>query len=596
MVQWGRALMQRPRLSFWRIWNMSFGFFGIQFGWGLQMSNMSAIYRFLGANESQLPVLWLAAPLTGLLVQPVIGYASDRTWCRLGRRRPYFLTGALLASLALLLMPGAGAVWMAAGLLWVLDASINITMEPFRAFVGDLLPESQRKSGFAMQSVLIGLGAVLSSALPYLLINGFGVSQESTLGSPIPPAVRLAFNIGSGVLLAGVLYTILSTAEYPPEDAAAFQRMKQESAGLGAALAEITRGIFSMPKPMRRLAIVQFFTWLALFCMWIYFVPAVATRVFHGAPLAVADPTALRALHEPKNQQYLAEAAAVARAYEARKQELEKASGPVVRSWHDAALRMFGLRSAPPDAGERIDQAALRDLMISQVGAAKQLEPGQTDSAMVQVFAAALLQHQVTPERLGGAFAAAAQLQQELEAARRYVAGTAWGGVCFSAYNGTAFVFAFGLLALVKRLAARTIHGICLLCGGTGLLLTLVMAQPHLLLVSMVLVGIAWASILAMPYAMLSTAIPPLKMGFYMGVFNFFIVIPQILASLGLGTLMKQVLGNEPMNAVVLGGVSMVIAGLAVGLVPKEVEGGPDVPVAQPAPESPKPLISANKR
>src|SRR6516164_303270 len=215
-VEWLRqSAMQKPRLSFWQIWNMSFGFFGIQFGWGLQMANMSAIYQYLGANESELPVLWLAAPLTGLLVQPIIGYASDRTWGKLGRRRPYFLIGAILASLALIAMPNSGTLWMAAGFLWILDASVNITMEPFRAFVGDLLPVDQRKSGFAMQSLLIGLGAVLSSALPYILTNGFGVSAEATVRSPIPPSIALAFYIGSAVFFAAVLYTILATREYP---------------------------------------------------------------------------------------------------------------------------------------------------------------------------------------------------------------------------------------------------------------------------------------------------------------------------------------------------------------------------------------------
>ena len=282
--------MQKPRLSFWQIWNMSFGFFGIQFGWGLQMANMSTIYQNLGAKESELAVLWLAAPLTGLLVQPIIGYASDRTWGSLGRRRPYFLVGAILASLALVAMPNAGAVWMAAGLLWILDASVNITMEPFRAFVGDLLPGEQRKSGFAMQSLLIGFGAVLSSALPYMLTNGFGISNEVTLGSRIPPAVKLAFYIGSAVFFAAVLYTILTTREYPPDDLAAFRKMKEESAGVGHAFGEILGGIRSMPRTMRQLSVVQFFTWFALFCMWLYFVPAVATGVFHGRPLSFLDP------------------------------------------------------------------------------------------------------------------------------------------------------------------------------------------------------------------------------------------------------------------------------------------------------------------
>jgi maltose/moltooligosaccharide transporter len=432
--------MHKPRLSFWQIWNMSFGFFGIQFGWGLQMANMSAIYQYLGAKESDIAFLWLAAPLTGLIVQPIIGYLSDRTWGALGRRRPYFLTGAILASLALIAMPNSGTVWMAAGLLWVLDASVNITMEPFRAFVGDLLPTEQRKSGFAMQSLLIGLGAVLSSALPYMLTNWFGVTGGATEGV-IPRTVRLAFYIGTGVFLLAVLYTITTTKEYPPEDLAGFRKMKAESAGWGNAFREILSGIGSMPRAMRQLAVVQFFTWFALFCMWIYFVPAVATKVFNGVP--------------------------------------------------------------------------------------------------------------GSPE---------------------YQRGNEWGGVCFSVYNGTAFVFAFLLLALVGRFTARAIHRVCLLCGGSGLILAFVLHQQYLLIGSMVLVGVAWASILSMPYAMLANAIPAQKMGFYMGVFNFFIVIPQILASLGLGTLMKSVLGDNPMNAVLLGGCSMVAAGLCVGLVSKEVD------------------------
>lgn len=431
--------MNKPRLSFWQIWNMSFGFFGIQFGWGLQMANMSAIYQYLGAKEADIAFLWLAAPLTGLIVQPIVGYFSDRTWGRLGRRRPYFLVGAILASLALIAMPNSGTVWMAAGLLWILDASINITMEPFRAFVGDLLPPEQRKSGFAMQSLLIGLGAVLSSALPYALTNWFHVSSGGN--EAVPRTVRLAFYIGAVVFFAAVLYTILTTREYPPEDLEAFRRMKAQTAGPLRAFREILVGIVSMPRAMRQLAVVQFFTWFALFCMWIYFVPAVATRVFGGAP--------------------------------------------------------------------------------------------------------------GSPE---------------------YQAGNEWGGLCFSVYNGVAFVFAFALLALVRRFTARAIHRVCLLAGGLGLILAVIFARKYALLFSMVLVGVAWASILSMPYAMLSNAIPPAKMGFYMGVFNFFIVIPQILASLGLGVLMKHVLGDNPMNAVLLGGGSMVLAGLCVGLVSKEVD------------------------
>jgi maltose/moltooligosaccharide transporter len=562
--------MQKPRLNFWQVWNMSFGFFGIQFGWGLQMSNMSAIYQYLGANESDLPVLWLAAPLTGLLVQPIIGYASDRTWGRLGRRRPYFLTGAVLASAALIAMPNAGLLWIAAGLLWILDASINVSMEPFRAFVGDLLPKEQRKSGFAMQTLLIGFGAVLSSGLPYMLTNGFGVSKEATLQSPIPPAVRLAFYIGSGVFLAAALYTILTTREYPPEDLAAFQRMKRESAGAGVAVREILQGIISMPRAMRQLAIVQFFTWFALFCMWMYFVPAVAKGVFGGVPLGVHDAPTQQALEKPENQQYWSAGASSARAYESRKAELTGTAGG--GAWYDVPLQMFGLKAPPPDASERIDRGALSELITAHVADNAAVTPKEKENSLVQAFAAALYKQGVAPGRTEGAAAAAAALEQELAKARSYGAGTAWGGVCFSAYNGTAFLFAFALLGLVRKLTARGIHRFCLLGGGIGLALAVVIRQPHLLLICMVLVGIAWASILSMPYAMLANAIPGEKMGFYMGVFNFFIVIPQILASLGLGKLMRSVLGNEPMNAVLLGGGSMVLAALCVGLVPKEVD------------------------
>jgi maltose/moltooligosaccharide transporter len=432
--------MSKPRLSFWQIWNMSFGFFGIQFGWGLQMANMSAIYQYLGADESEIAFLWLAAPLTGLIVQPLVGYFSDRTWGRLGRRRPYFLVGAILSSLALIAMPNSSALWMAAGLLWILDASINITMEPFRAFVGDKLPKEQRKSGFAMQSLLIGLGAVLSSSLPYILTNWFNVANDGGAGK-IPHTVQIAFYLGAAVFFIAVVYTILTTKEYPPEDLAAFEKHKAETAGVGRAFVEIFQGIGAMPKAMRQLAVVQFFTWFALFCMWIYFVPAVATKIFNGAP--------------------------------------------------------------------------------------------------------------GTPE---------------------FQAGNEWGGVCFSTYNGTAFVFAFVLLALVQKFSARSIHRICLIAGGVGLILVPVLQQQHALLFSMLLVGVAWASILSMPYAMLANSIPGAKMGFYMGVFNFFIVIPQILASLGLGLLLKHLLGNNPMNAVLLGGASMVLAGLCVSFVSKDVD------------------------
>ena len=427
--------MNKPKLSFWQIWNMSFGFFGIQFGWGLQMANMSAIYQYLGADESTIPLLWLAAPITGLIVQPIVGFFSDRTWTKLGRRRPYFLVGAILASLALIAMPNSSTLWMAAGLLWILDASVNISMEPFRAFVGDKLAKNQRKVGFAMQSLLIGLGAVLSSSLPYILTNWFEVSNESE--GAIPQTVKIAFYVGAGVFFAAVLYTILTTEEYPPEDMEAFSKMKRDTAGVGNAFKEIFQGIGSMPKTMKQLAMVQFFTWFGLFCMWIYFIPAVATYIFGG-----------------------------------------------------------------------IDHAS--------------------------------------PE---------------------YQAGAEWGGVCFSVYNGVAFAFAFLLLLLVRKFSAKGIHTTCLALGALGLISVAFANEANLLLVSMFCVGIAWASILSMPYAMLANAIPGNKMGFYMGIFNFFIVLPQIAASLGLGLVMSVFLAGNSMNAVLLGGVSLLIAAFCVRFV-----------------------------
>ncbi len=435
--------MKRPELSFWQIWNMSFGFFGIQFGWGLQMANMSAIYQYLGATPEDIPLLWLAAPLTGLIVQPIVGYYSDRTWNRMGRRRPFFLVGAILASLALIAMPNSSTLWMAAGLLWVLDASVNISMEPFRAFVGDMLPPKQRKFGFAMQSLLIGGGAVLSSALPFILTNVFGVSNESSAESPIPTTVHFAFYAGSLIFFLAVLYTVLSTKEYPPEDMEAFKKMKAEGSGPGHAFVEIVQGILSMPKVMAQLAVAQFFTWFALFCMWINFVPAIASTLY--------DPD-------------------------------------------------------PASAG--------------------------------------------------------------------YRAGAEWGGVCFSVYNGTAFVFSFLLLMLVRHFSAKYIHTVCLIIGGIGLISVNFIGSPGLLIVPMVGIGVAWASILAMPYAMLSNAIPGNKMGFYMGVFNFFIVLPQIFASVGLGWVLKTFLNNNAMNAVLLGGISFIVAALMLQLVDtKQSEG-----------------------
>jgi maltose/moltooligosaccharide transporter len=414
--------------SFWQIWNMCFGFFGIQFGWGLQMANMSAIYEYLGAKPDQIPMLWLAAPLTGLIVQPIIGHLSDHTWGRLGRRRPYFLAGAVLSTLALIAMPNAPAIWVAAGLLWILDASINISMEPFRAFVADLLPETERTRGFAMQSLFIGLGAVIASALPWMLEG----RVKGSSGSAIPLTVRFSFYVGAVVFLGAVLWTVFSTAERPPEDLQAFRKMKSEGRGIAAGARDILASVRAMPRTMRQLAWVQICTWLGLFCMWLYFPVAVAHHVF---------------------------------------------------------------------------------------GAADQTSP-------------------------------------------QYTAGVAWGGVCFAMYSAVCFAFSFGLPGIARTLGRRATHSVCLLAGACGLMSVMVIHNQYLLLLSMVGVGIAWASTLAMPYSILAGALPAEKMGVYMGIFNFFIVIPEILASLGLGWVMSHLLNNNRLAAVVTGGVFLVLAAL----------------------------------
>ncbi len=424
--------MEKPRLSFWQIWNMSFGFLGIQFGWGLQMANMSAIYEYLGARADQIPILWLAAPLTGLIVQPIIGHMSDRTWNRLGRRRPYFLTGALLASGALVLMPKSPTLWMAAGLLWIMDASINVSMEPFRAFVADLLPEEQRTRGFAMQSLFIGLGAVVASALPWMMTNLFHVQNAPATGHAIPLTVRFSFYVGAIAFLSAVIWTIVSTKEYPPDDLEAFAKMKQQKSGLFDNAREIFRSIGNMPATMKQLAWVQLFTWLGLFCMWLYFPVAVAHNVF---------------------------------------------------------------------------------------GAVDETSPV-------------------------------------------YTRGVEWAGICFGLYSAVCFVFSFVLPALAGALGRKLTHSLCLLCGAAGLLSVAVIHNPYLLLLSMAGVGVAWASVLAMPYTILAGSLPAEKTGVYMGIFNFFITIPEIIASLLFGWVMLHLLHNNRLAAVLAGGVFLILAAL----------------------------------
>jgi len=423
--------MEKPRLQFWQIWNMSFGFMGIQFGFALQNANVSRIFETLGASIDAIPILWIAAPTTGLIVQPIIGYMSDRTWGRLGRRRPYFLVGAILATAALIIMPNSPALWFAAMMLWVMDASINISMEPFRALVADLLPSEQRTTGFAVQSFFIGIGAIVASALPYIFTNWFGISNSAPEGI-IPPSVIYSFYAGAFAFIGAVSWTVFRTKEYPPQDIEQFRRTVAEQKGLLHGVREIAVNLVHMPKTMTQLAVVQFFSWFALFCMWIYTTAAVTGHIYHET-----DPT----------------------------------------------------------------------------------------SAL-------------------------------------YNEGADWVGVLFAAYNGFAALAAFLLPVIAKRTSRKFVHMLSLVIGGLSLVSFYFITDPSLLLVAMIGVGLAWASILSMPYAILAGALPAEKMGVYMGIFNFFIVIPQIAAAGVLGFIMHTFLNNEAILALVLGGCSMIISGM----------------------------------
>lgn len=420
--------MTKPKLSFLQILNMSVGFFGIQFGWDLQRANMGAIYTNLNANPDDIPLLFLAAPLTGLLVQPVVGYLSDRTWHpALGRRRPYFLIGAILSSIALIFMPHSSVLWMAAGLLWVLDVFGNVAMEPFRALVTDKLPDSQINKGFIMQSLMIGLGGSIASSLPWIFTNKFNMANVAAKGV-IPDNVIWSFYVGAFFFLSAVLYTVFTTSEYPPEASVAEEHKKSLKDGIG----EIMDSIRNMPDEFKKVALVQFFTWPGLFLMWFYYSIAVAYHVF-GA---------------------------------------------------------------------------------------------QTDTDPL------------------------------------FGKGRDFAGLTLAFYNIVTFIFAFILPFIADKIGRRWTHALCLVCGAIGLISVGWVKTPNLLYLSMTGVGIAWASILSMPYAMVSKSLPIKKIGIYMGIFNFFIVLPEIIASLGFKYIMKYVLNNNMLLAIQIGGALFILAAL----------------------------------
>jgi maltose/moltooligosaccharide transporter len=425
---------EKKKLSFWQIWNMSFGFLGIQFGFALQGGFMSRIFQTLGADKDAIPFLWIAAPLTGLLVQPIVGYLSDRTWHpKFGRRKPFFFFGAVFSTIALFFAPYSSALWMAAGSLWILDASINISMEPFRALVADKLPESQRSYGFMVQTLIIGIGTWVASNLPWMMTQ-LGVPNTAAPGI-VPDSVKYAFSIGAFVLFASILYTILRTDEYPPEDLEAFEQEKESKKGFFAGIKEIFILIATMPTVMKQLGLVQFFSWFAFFTMWSFATPAITEHVF----------------------------------------------------------------GATDTSSETYNNAA--DSVGNYLGT----------YGLVSMFFALIL----------------------------------------------------SFVAAKIKINRKLLHMVSLIAGGIGFILIYYISAPWMLHVCFALVGIAWASILSMPYAMLSGSVEPKKMGVYMGIFNMFIVIPQIVAALGgVNFLYKLIFGEAVINTMLLAGTLLILASL----------------------------------
>lgn len=440
--------MNKPRLSFFQILSMSMGFMGIQFGFALQNSNASRILQTFGADMEHLSWFWLAAPLTGLIIQPIIGHYSDKTWTRLGRRRPFFLVGALLAAVALLLMPNAGEfahflppMFVGAGFLMIMDASINVAMEPFRALVGDMLPDEQTTVGFSVQTFLIGVGAVVGSWLPYVLAEWFGISKIAPEGA-IPDNVIFSFYIGAAVLVLTILWTVITTKEYSPEQLRQFTHTHAEEEK--ARFSDIFRDIRHMPITMRQLGTVQFFSWIALFGMWVFTTPAIAQHVYG---VAVDDTSSV--------------------GYQ--------------------------------DAGN-------------------------------------------------------------------------WVGILFGVYNGVAMVYALLLPSIARIIGRKGTHAVSLLAGGAGLISIYFITDPMILLYPMIGIGLAWGSILAMPYAILAPALPAHKMGIYMGIFNIFITLPQIVNGVFGGPVVKRLFDSQAIYALILSGVFLLIAAASVLLVEDKVK------------------------
>jgi maltose/moltooligosaccharide transporter len=489
--------MKKPTLSFWQIWNMSFGFLGIQFGFALQNANVSRIFQTLGATVESIPILWVAAPVTGLLVQPVIGYLSDNTWNRLGRRRPYFLVGAILASCALIMMPNSPSLWVAAGMLWIMDASINISMEPFRAFVGDMLPDEQRTKGFAMQSFFIGTGAVIASALAWMMTEWFNVSNEPS-GGRQADSVTFSFYIGATVFLIAVAWTVFSTKEYSPDQLAKFENKNENNTKKnGSSRQEYSRKINYLRNSLIWVLAGLVISWLLIKMKWEKELFILSFGLIFFGIIQFITWNFIR----------------------------KKKTNGLVNIIED----LFHMPRAMGQLAfvQFFSWFALFSMWIYSTPAVTSHIFGATDTV-----------------------------------SDAYNKGANWVGVLMAVYNGFAALIAF-LLPVLARLTNRKItHLIALMFGGIGLASFYIIRNPDMLIISELGIGFAWASILAMPYAILTGSLPQKKMGVYMGIFNFFIVIPQILAASILGALVRHLFRGEAIFALVLGGVSMIIAGL----------------------------------
>lgn len=490
-------LQGKPRLSMAQIINMSVGFFGIQFAFGLQNANTSRIFQTLGAEIEKIPILWIAAPVTGLILQPIIGHMSDKTWVgKLGRRRPYFMVGAIFAALALFIFPNVHALWLAAVMLWVLDASINVSMEPFRAFVGDMLPDEQRTTGFAMQSFFIGIGAVISSALPYLL-TAMGISNEASTGI-IPDSVKISYYIGAVVYVLAVSYTVVTCQEYSKDQLIRFGVLKEETSEI------------QIKTPYQ-----QFFK-----SGWLWFLIGLGL-------------TACLYFYNYNNPHPL-------------EKELYVITG---------ILSLFGFMKLIAALFLKNDS---KNGLVEIMDDLNFLPDTMKKLAWVQFFtwfALFAMWIYSTPALAQHIYHTTDTTSSEYNKIGN------WVGVLFAAYNGFAALFALALPAIARKYSRPLTHLIALLIGGLGLISYFFFTNEKLLLLSMAGVGFAWTSILAMPYAMLTQSLPAHKMGVYMGIFNFFIVIPQILAATILGILTRHFFGGNAIYAILLGGISMIIAG-----------------------------------